>query len=662
MKELIDIKGIGNKTLGLLNKLNIYNINDLINYYPYRYETYKRSDINSINDGDRIVIDGIIESIPSLFFFNKHMNKMSFRLNIGNNITNIVLFNRGYLKSKLLIGNIITVVGKYNKKNNSVTASDIKFQALKDIPEIEPIYHIVHGLSNNQLNGYIIEALDEFNSIDEIIPDYLIEKYKFIDRITAIKTIHNPINIEKLKLARLRLKYEELFIFMMKITYLKNNRKNSFGLVRSIEYEKVTDFINQLPFILTDDQLKSITDIYNDLISNKQMNRLLQGDVGSGKTIVSFIAIYINYLSGYQSALMAPTEILAIQHYNNFDSLFSKYGIKTVLLTGKIKAKERKEILNDIKENKINVVIGTHALISNDVEYNNLGLVVTDEQHRFGVNQRNVLKNKGITPDILYMSATPIPRTYALTIYGDMSISSIHTIPNGRKNVITILKKNSEIKEVLNLMYQELKNGHQVYVIAPLIEDDDTNIDSVYNLKDKFINAFGKIYNIDILYGKMKNNEKDNVMNKFKNNEIQILISTTVIEVGIDVSNATAIVIFDSYKFGLSQLHQLRGRVGRNNFQSYCILISNRDSERLEIMTKTIDGFKISEEDFKLRGSGDLFGIKQSGDTIFNIADIKKDYAILLRAKEDSEKLLSTNSFNYQVYIQNITQNSSNLS
>ena len=377
------------------------------------------------------------------------------------------------------------------------------------------------------------------------------------------------------------------------------------------------------------------------MIDSKRMNRLLQGDVGSGKTIVAIISMYMNYLSGYQSALMAPTEILAQQHYNNICELFKDYDIKVCLLTGKLKIKEKKEIYEKLNNGEIDFIIGTHALISDNVNYKNLGLVITDEQHRFGVNQRGNLKNKGITPDILYMSATPIPRTYALTIYGDMDISSIKTLPNGKKEIITTLKKESEIKDVLTSIYKELKQNHQVYVIAPLIEESDkSDLKNVYELEKNMNKAFGKLYNIGILHGKMSNEEKENVMKDFKDNKINILISTTVIEVGVDVKNATMMVIFDSYRFGLSALHQLRGRVGRNNIQSYCILISDRETERLNILTKTNDGFKISEEDFKLRGSGDLFGNRQSGDMAFKIANLRRDYNILLRAKEDSLEYL----------------------
>ena len=400
-------------------------------------------------------------------------------------------------------------------------------------------------------------------------------------------------------------------------------------------------FIKNIPFRLTNDQKKAVDEIILDLESPGRMNRLLQGDVGSGKTIVAFIGMFANYLSGYQSALMAPTEILAMQHYLNLKKFLEKEDINIVLLTGSTSKKEKQTIYKGLKDGSIHMVIGTHALIQDEVEYNNLGLVITDEQHRFGVHQRANLQNKGIKPDVLYMSATPIPRTYALTIFGDMDVSTIKERPKGRQKIDTYVKKNSEIKDVLEMMHKELKQNHQVYVIAPLIEEsDNSDLTTVCKLKDQMKLAFGQHYKIDIVHGKMANAAKDMIMEQFKNNEVQILISTTVVEVGVDVPNATTIVIFDADRFGLSTLHQLRGRVGRGTSKSQCILISDSDAERLKIMETVDDGFIISEEDFKLRGHGDLFGTKQSGDMAFKIASIKSDYKILLQAKKDSKEYL----------------------
>ena len=632
--ELNIIKGIGDKTITLLNKLNIYTIDDLVNYYPFRYEILEKTDLNS----DRVVIDGVVETSPVFIRLRGKLDKMSFRVRLDDRICNVVIFNRGFLRNNIKINTTITIIGKYDIKHNTITASDIKFGSISSLPKITPVYHTVSKITSKQINNYILKVIDDIK-VTDIIPSILLDKYKLIPKSEAIREIHRPDDMHLLKNAINHIKYEELFLFMLKMNELKRNRVKVIGIKKEVDKNNVLEFINNLPFKLTNDQLKVVDEIYNDLTSNIVMNRLVQGDVGSGKTIVSFIAIYINYLAGYQSALMAPTELLAYQHYLNIKNIFKDYDIKVELLTGK--TKNKKKLLEDLKNNKIDVLIGTHALIEDSVVFNNLGLVITDEQHRFGVNQRSNLKNKGTNPDILYMSATPIPRTYALTIYGDMDVSSIKTMPSGRVPVKTYLKKNSEIKEVLTMMYQELKNKHQIYVIAPLIEESDKiDLENVYELEEKFNKAFKGIYKVGVLHGKMTKDEKDNVMESFKNNDIQILISTTVIEVGIDIPNATMMVIFDSYRFGLSQLHQLRGRVGRNSLQSYCILISDYEKERLDILTLTTDGFKISEEDFRLRGSGDLFGIRQSGDMSFRLADIKKDYNILIKAKEDANYIL----------------------
>ena len=654
------LKGIGSKTEKILKNNGIMTTKDLISYYPFRYDVIKRSNIEELFQDDKIIIDGIVESKPSVFFFNKKMNKMSFKFNTGNYLMNVVIFNRGFLKNKINPGITLTLIGKFDKIHNTIIASDIRFSKLPDIPVIEPIYHSIGGISNNQIRGYINSINDI--EVEEYVPKYLKEKYKLIEKEEAILNIHNPKNEIDLKKSQVYLKYEELFLFMLKMNSLKRNKKNQLGLKRNVDKSLVMDFIHNLPFELTIDQTKCVEKIYDDLISSKRMNRLVQGDVGSGKTIVAIIALYINYLSGYQGALMAPTEVLAHQHLLNLKNIFKDYNINVELLTGSLKASEKKNIYKRLEEKKIDIIIGTHALISQDVNYNNLGLVITDEQHRFGVNQRSNLKNKGITPDILYLSATPIPRTYALTIYGDMDVSSIKTMPSGRKEVITSLKSSNDIKEVLELMYQEIKAKHQIYVIAPLIEESDKiDLENVNKLEEKMTSAFGKVCKIGVMHGKMEKLDKDKVMEQFKNGDITILISTTVIEVGVDVKNATMMVVFDAYRFGLSQLHQLRGRVGRNSLQSYCVLISDKEAERLNIMTKTTDGFKISEEDFKLRGSGDLFGVRQSGDMNFRLADFKTDFNILLKAKEDSLELLESNKINQYQNLLNLLNQSTNL-
>ena len=485
------------------------------------------------------------------------------------------------------------------------------------------------------------------SEVPDYIPTYICDKYHFSNKKTALNILHNPPSIEKLKEAQIRLKYEELFAFMFKINYLREqNHQEKAGLARDIQKDDVQKFIDTLPFSLTGDQLKTVWEVVDDLNASKRMNRIIQGDVGSGKTIVSIIAMYANYLSGYQSALMAPTEILAKQHYDNVCNILKDTGIRVVLLTGSMTKKEKQVIYDQLESGEVSIAVGTHALIQDDVHYQNLGLVITDEQHRFGVNQRANLKNKGLRPDVLYMSATPIPRTYALTLYGDMDVSIIKEMPKGRKPVKTYVKSESEIKDVLTMMLEELKKGHQIYVIAPLIEEsDNSDLTTVNELRDKFTLAFGSHFKIGLVHGKMGALQKETIMKEFQQNHIHILISTTVIEVGVDVPNATMMVIFDANRFGLSTLHQLRGRVGRGDAESTCVLISNSDTKRLQIMEETSDGFVIAEEDFKLRGHGDLFGTKQSGDMAFKIANVKSDYKILVQARDDSREYLLNKDF-----------------
>ena len=634
MSELEFIKGIGKATIDKLNKLEIYSVEDLITNYPFRYEVLKKT---SLYD-EHSVITGTIETVPTLNYFRK-INKLSFKVENDNKLIKVVIFNRGFLKEHLVVGKTITLIGKYEQDNNTFTASDIKLIDIGNTTHIIPIYHKVKGLTDKNINKYINLALDREYVID-YIPDEIIDKYKFLSKKESLKLIHNPSNDKKLKEALIRSKYEELFLFMLKINELKNkNNISNVGYSKKIDVNKIDKFIKALPFTLTKDQEKTLDEIFIDLKSEKRMNRLVQGDVGSGKTIVAIISMYVISSNNYQSALMAPTEILAHQHYENMIKLFKDYNISIKEILGSTPKKEKELIKEELKQGKIDMIIGTHALLQDDIEFNNLGLIITDEQHRFGVNQRSNLRNKGNMPDVLYLSATPIPRTYALTIYGDMDISIIKTKPEGRKEVITMVKDNSEITEVLTRIKKELDQEHQVYIVAPLIDNEESEDEDIKKLERKFKLAF-KNKCIGILHGKMTPKEKDDIMKKYQEHEIDILISTTVIEVGVDVKNATMIVIFDAYKFGLATLHQLRGRVGRNDLQSYCILVTNRETKRLDIMENVSDGFLLAEEDFKLRGSGDLFGTKQHGDMNFKIANLTKDYNILLEAKEDSNNIL----------------------
>lgn len=641
--ELKDLKSVGPKICEKLNNLGIYNMDDLVRYYPYRFDVFKKRDINDERFYDNFVSDAIVESNPVISYFGKRQNRLSFRCLIQNKIVKVVIFNRGFLKNNIGIGKSITVIGKYNSKTETIIASNILLYALEK-EEIIPVYHLCSGITNKKINAYINEALDGFN-IGYNIPDVIKDKYNFLNEIDALKIVHSPKDESSLKSAIRTLKYEELFTYMKNLYFLKKKKEiHDKSYSKNIDLEKVREFIDNLPFKLTLDQLKVINEMLFDLKSDVKMNRLLQGDVGSGKTIVAFILSYACCLSGYQSAFMAPTEVLAVQHYENAVNLFNNYDLKLGLLTGKTSLKEKKEIYERVKSGDIDLLIGTHSLINDKVVWNNLGLVITDEQHRFGVNQRLKLKNKADNLDVLLMSATPIPRTYALTLYGDTDVSSIKTMPKGRKPIITVVKKKDEIKSVLERIYEEIKNKRQVYVISPMIEEnEDTDYTNVYDLKHKFELAF-KNYKTKILHGKMSKEEKNEIMEEYKNNKINILISTTVIEVGVDVKNATVMVIFDADRFGLSTLHQLRGRVGRNDMQSYCFLISDKNAKRLKIMEEVSDGYKISEEDFKLRGEGDLFGNKQSGAINFKLSDIRRDYELLLKVKNDVKELYEEES------------------
>lgn len=646
---LEDIKGIGPKSLLALKALNLYTKDDVINYFPYRYNVYTPVKLRECSEGDTCTITGYVESAAKVFFIRKNLNKLSFAFNTGSELVNVTIFNRAYLKPNIRIKSYISVIGKYNRKSNTFMASDIKLTPITKTV-IEPVYHLNQGIKRSNFKKLVDEILDNTVEIKSNVPDYLIEKYNFINKKEAVTNVHKPKDINSLKKADLHLIYEELFTFMLKVSYLKEkNASDGKFNIKSFDEDKVNNFISSLPFNLTDGQMQAVSDIKDDFLSKKKMNRLILGDVGSGKTIVSFIALYMNMLAGYQGVLMAPTEILAVQHFNNMKSLFGdKLNIQ--LLTSSTKKGERNKILQNLKNGETQVLIGTHSLLNDELVYNNLGLVITDEQHRFGVNQRQTLQEKGKDVDVLYMSATPIPRTLALTIYGDMDITEIRTKPGGRKEIITKIFKNSELKNVLEKMLDEIKAGHQIYVVAPLIDDEEDEKMNVTSLKDKFDVAFNGMVPTGLLHGKMKPNQKDEVMNSFKNCDTKILISTTVIEVGVDVKNATMMVIFNAERFGLATLHQLRGRVGRNDMQSYCYLISDYDAERLKVLEESNDGFYISEQDFKLRGGGDIFGIRQSGEQSFKIANLNRDYKILMQCKSDAEEFLqSKNLDDYKV-------------
>ena len=638
---LEDIKGIGPKTLKLFQNLNIFTIQDLITYYPYKYKLYHPVTLDNYEENTEVLINGYVASDAKIYYIKRNLNKISFRLNTGTKLINVTIFNRPFIKQHLLLNKYISVIGKYNIKTNTLTASDIKLTPIiKD--EIEPIYHTTQGLKQVNIHKIINNLLEKNIYVPSLIPEEYIKEYSLLDKLTAIKEIHNPTSTNNLKQAEICLKYEELFEYTLKINYLKYLKdKTTTSYIKTFDTSKLDNLIASLPFKLTDSQVNAVEDIKKDFNSPKHMNRLILGDVGSGKTIISFLALYMNYLSGYQGVLMAPTEILIKQHYENIKKILTDLNIE--ILTGSTTKKDRDKIIENLKKGQIDILLSTHSVLNDDVVFKNIGLVVTDEQHRFGVNQRKNLQNKGENVDVLYMSATPIPRTLALTIFKDMDITEIKTKPLNRKPKITKLYKTSEIKEVLYEMLDEIKKGHQIYVVSPLIENEEENtkLASVNYLYEKINVALNGKVPIGVLHGKLKNEEKENIMNDFKSNKTKILISTTIIEIGVDVSNATMIVIFNAERFGLATLHQLRGRIGRNDIESKCILISDYDTPRLKILEESEDGFYISEKDFELRGAGDLFGVKQSGDMVFKIANLNKDFKILKKCSEDSLNFLN---------------------
>lgn len=644
---------VGEKTSKILNKLGIFTDDDLINYYPYRYNVYNFS--NELIDNSTLIINVVIESNPIVSYIKKNFNRLSFRAGYNERIFNVVIFNRAYLKTNLTIGKNITIIGKYDFKKNIFTSSDIKFNVTNG--QIEPVYHLTKGITNNTVSKLI---KDNFNNIyiKDSLPSNIISKYNLLSKKDALYNIHFANDLKMVHYAKNRLIYEELFDFSFKMNYFKNQNIRKDKEPKNIDINKINEFKKLLPFSLTTDQDNAYSEIVQDMSSNKKMNRLLLGDVGSGKTVVAVGAIYANYIAGFESTLMAPTEVLATQHYFSIKKILDKFNVAVELITGSMSKKEKEAIYKRVQNKEIDLLIGTHSLLNENIIFNNLGLVITDEQHRFGVHQRFTLEDKSKCPDILYLSATPIPRTYAMTIYGDLDISYIKTKPTGRKDIITKVKKNSDIKEVLGLMLEQIKLGHQIYVVSPLVEEDESlNLTSINLLKEKLSLAFKNLFRIEIIHGKMKTSEKESIMNDFKNNQIKILIATTVIEVGIDVSNATMMVIFNAERFGLATLHQLRGRVGRSDLQSYCYLISDSDNDRLKVMEESNDGFYISQKDFEMRGHGDLFGVKQHGDMSFKLANLKNDYNILLFANEDAKKFIESKEYLNNEYYKDLAQN-----
>ncbi|MDF2856665.1 MAG: ATP-dependent helicase [Neobacillus sp.] len=653
LKQSVSVlKGIGEETAENLAEMKIYTVEDLLEYFPYRYEDYSLRDLAEVKHEEKITVEGKVHSEPSLAYFGRKKSKLTIRMFVGQYLIKVVFFNQPYLKNILIINETITVTGKWDAHRQTITATEMQAGNNTKPKDFEPVYSLKGKITTKGMRKFISVAFGQFGqAIEENLPPSLVKKYRLLNRQDAIRAMHFPQDPEAVKQARRRVVYEEFLLFQLKIQALRKfEREHSPGIEQIINQTKVQEFIHGLPFPLTGAQNRVVTEILTDLQLPLRMNRLLQGDVGSGKTAVAAIGLYASVTAGFQGALMVPTEILAEQHLESMKALFEPFKVRCELLTSSVKGKKRREILQELADGHVDILIGTHALIQEEVTFKQLGFVITDEQHRFGVEQRRVLREKGDNPDVLFMTATPIPRTLAITVFGEMDVSIIDEMPAGRKSIETYWAKPEMLDRVLQFVEKELSKGHQAYVICPLIEESDKlDVQNALDVHTTLSHYYYNRYKVGLMHGRLSSEEKDSVMKQFSSNEVQVLVSTTVVEVGVNVPNATMMVIYDAERFGLSQLHQLRGRVGRGSEQSYCILLANPKSEvgqeRMRIMTETNDGFVLSERDLELRGPGDFFGKKQSGIPEFKVADMVHDYRTLETARHDATLMIQSKVF-----------------
>lgn len=645
-QSVATIKGVGPKKLEKLNSLNIETVEDLLFYFPRTYED--RTTFLNLKDVQGEVKASFkvrVTGVNRNSYIRRNMHILSFDVEDETGKGTMTFFNQPFLKNSIKIGATYNVYGKaVRERFITKISSPIAEKAGENLKTggIVPKYALKKGVTNNE----IVKLIREVNvSLPEVLPDYLIKKYALFSRNIAVKTMHFPDDLETLEKARKRLAFEELFLLQFALLTLKDNNRSEKS-IKLKDNERLKNFIDNLPFKLTEGQDKSLNEIINDLKSEKRMNRLLQGDVGSGKTIVAVIAMYFAYINRYQSTLMAPTEILAQQHYESVCELFKNENINVDLLTSSISKKDREEILAKVRTGEIQMLIGTHSLINDEVVFKNLALTITDEQHRFGVKQRNTLQDKNQLANTLVMTATPIPRTLSLVLYGDLDISVIDTMPPGRKEIKTYGINSKMIDRALNYIKSEIEKGRQAYIICPLIDESEymESLNSVIktyeNLRDKYFHE-----DVKLLHGQMKSEEKEEILNDFRDNKVKVIVSTTVIEVGINVPNATVMMVLNSERFGLAQLHQLRGRVGRGEHQSYCILHNGSSSvkswERTKVMEKSSDGFFIANEDLRLRGPGEIFGTRQHGIPELTVSDFSTDYNILSHANVEASDIIS---------------------
>ena len=644
-EDIINIKGIGDKTRTGFNKLGIYSVRDLVRYYPRTYKTY--SDPVSVRDaseGDRVAVKCKIVTYVEVHK-GKRYTITGLSASDGTGTIRMVWFNMPFLRNAFHKGESFVFFGVIKLKGNmrvmEMPEYFTPFQYEKALKTMQPIYSLKAGITNNSLSKAVKTVLPVISSLSDYLPDEVVQKYQLMPLGEAIKEIHFPENEEKLKNALKRIAFDEFLEFLIKIRKLKEETivtANDF-VISETSVQKCEDFISSLPYSLTNGQRQTVDDIFNDMKSDHVMNRLIQGDVGSGKTVVAEIALLAAVKSGYQGALMVPTEVLAVQHFEDMQKRFEGMEINICLLTGSVSVKDKRKIYEDIKSGRCDIVVGTHAIIQEGVQFKSLGLVITDEQHRFGVKQREKLSGKGESPHTIVMSATPIPRTLAIILYADMDISVIKELPAERKRIKNCVVGTDYRPSAYKFISQQVGMGHQAYVICPMVEENDiTDAEDVISYTEELKENLGEGIRVSYLHGKMKENEKTDILHRFMNKEIDVLVSTTVIEVGINNSNATVIMIENAERFGLAQLHQLRGRVGRGEAQSYAIFINVKKSEdsvrRLKCLEESNDGFFIASEDLRLRGPGDFFGIRQSGEMDFHVADIFK-HADMLRLAQD---------------------------
>ena len=644
------LKGVGPAKVKLLNNVGIYTLEDLITYYPRDYEDRgKPRKIEDLQDGEEALIKGYMASRFQVIN-TRRMKICKLLIKDDTGAIEMVWYNQPYLKEKFVAGKEYSFYGKVSKKIGIITMNSPVFDSgneTKNTGKIIPIYPLTYKLSQNVLRQVIENGLKTIEGkLEEILPSNVLKEYRLMGINEATLKIHFPKDFVEFKEAKRRLAFEELLTMQLLLNNLRNKTTQSHKGIRFDSNVKMSDVINELPFKLTKAQLRVIEEIDNDMESDKIMNRLLQGDVGSGKTIVAIIAAYKAVKSGYQMAIMAPTSILATQHLESFKNILEPFGIRCELLISNMPKKKKEEVIEGLASGDVQVLIGTHSMLEENIIFKNLGLVVTDEQHRFGVNQRKTISNKGKNVDTIVMTATPIPRTLGLILYGDLDISSIDELPPNRKRIETYAVTKEMETRVNEFIKKQINDGRQCYIVCPLVEEnEEINAKSVMELAEKYKNEVFKDYRVEYIYGKMKQKEKDEIMQKFKDKDIDILISTTVIEVGVNVPNASVMVIQNAERFGLATLHQLRGRVGRGEYQSYCILKyqghSDTIMQRMKVMQETNDGFVISEKDLELRGTGDFFGTKQHGLPEFKIANLFEDMDILKQVQVVANEILN---------------------